>query len=281
MLPDQVRRCVHDKHYSLRTEEAYVYWIRWYIRVHAMKHPMDIGVDDIKRFLSYLTNERQVSVSTHKQALCALLFLYRQVLQTDFPWMDDIYRSNRPPRLPRLPAVLSPWEVSAVFDEMQATHALLARLMYGTGMRLMECMTLRFKDVDFGRREIIIREGKGRKDRVTMLPIALTTPLREQIDYAKGLYSADCAAMRPGVMLPDALERKYPKVGAQWEMVLGISLRSRIDRSALRHRPASSHVRADVPAGSQAGSRSSQADEAGDVPHLPPFVCHPLAGIGI
>lgn len=212
-LLDQVRRCIRDKHYSLRTEEAYVYWIRWYIRSHAMKHPMDMGVDDIKHFLSYLINERQVSVSTHKQALCALLFLYKQVLQTDFPWMDDIYRPSRPPRLP---TVLTPWEVSAVFDEMKGTHALMARLMYGTGMRLMECMSLRVKDVDFGRREILIREGKGRKDRVTMLPIALAAPLREQIEDAKELYCADRATDRPGVMLPDALERKYPKAGAQW-----------------------------------------------------------------
>lgn len=127
--------------------------------------------------------------------------------------MDGIYRLSRPPRLP---TVLTPWEVSAVFDEMKGTHALMARLMYGTGMRLMECMSLRVKDIDFGRREILMREGKGRKDRVTMLPIALAGPLREQIEYAKELYSADRADGRPGVMLPDALERKYPKAGAQW-----------------------------------------------------------------
>ena len=212
-LLDQVRRCIRDKHYSLRTEEAYVYWIRWYIRFHGLRHPMDMGAAEVKAFLSYLTNDRRVSVSTHKQALCALLFLYKQVLESDFPWMDDIYRPNRPPRLP---TVLTPWEVSAVLAEMQGTYALMARLMYGTGMRLMECMTLRVKDVDFGRREILIREGKGGKDRVTVLPLALVAPLRGQIEDAKAFHEADRAASRPGVMLPDALERKYPKAATQW-----------------------------------------------------------------
>ena len=212
-LLDQVRRCIRDKHYSLRTEEAYVYWIRWYIRFHGLKHPMDMGAAEVKAFLSYLTNERQVSVSTHKQALCALLFLYKQVLGCEFPWLDDVYRPNRPPRLP---TVLTQWEVSAVLAEMKGTHALMARLMYGTGMRLMECMTLRVKDVDFGRREIIIREGKGSKDRVTMLPVALVAPLREQIESARAIFDSDRATGRPGVMLPDALERKYSKAAVQW-----------------------------------------------------------------
>lgn len=212
-LLDQVRRCIRDKHYSLRTEEAYVYWIRWYIRFHGLKHPMDMGAAEVKAFLSCLTNERHVSVSTHKQALCALLFLYKQVLETDFPWLDDVYRPNRPPRLP---TVLTEWEVSAIFAEMKGIHAVMARLMYGTGMRLMECMRLRVKDVDFGRREIMIREGKGNKDRITMLPITLVAPLREHIERAKALYEEDRAAGRPGVMLPDALDRKYPKAAMQW-----------------------------------------------------------------
>lgn len=137
-LLDQVRRCIRDKHYSLRTEEAYVYWARWYIRFHGLKHPRNMGANEVKAFLSYLTNERHVSVSTHKQALCALLFLYKQVLALDLPWLDDLYRPQRPPRLP---TVLTEWEVAAVFGEMKGTHALMARLMYGTGMRLMECMT--------------------------------------------------------------------------------------------------------------------------------------------
>lgn len=212
-LLDQVKRCIRDKHYSLRTEEAYVYWIRWFIRFHALRHPLDMGATEVKAFLSYLTNERNVSVSTHKQALCALLFLYKQVLETDFPWMEDVYRPNRPPRLP---TVLTEWEVSAVFAEMKGIHAIMARLLYGTGMRLMECVALRVKDVDFGRREIVIREGKGFKDRITMLPLALVAPLKEQIALARSVYDADRASGRPGVMLPDALERKYRKAATQW-----------------------------------------------------------------
>lgn len=172
-----------------------------------------MGAAEVKAFLSYLANERQVSISTHKQALCALLFLYKQVLGSGFPWLDDIYRPSRPPRLP---TVLMQWEVSAVLAEMEGVHALMARLVYGTGMRLMECMTLQVKDVDFGRREIIIREGKGGKDRVTMLPIALVTPLREQIEWARRVYDDDRSTGRSGVMLPDALERKYPKAATQW-----------------------------------------------------------------
>lgn len=209
----RVKNCIRDKHYSLRTEEAYVYWIRWYIRFNGLRHPLEMGAAEVKAFLSYLTNERSVSVSTHKQALCALLFLYKQVLETDFPWLDDIYRPSRPARLP---TVLTEWEVTAVLAEMQGLHALMAKLLYGTGMRLMECAMLRVKDVDFGRREIIIREGKGFKDRVTMLPLALVVPLKEQVALAHALYDADRANGRPGVMLPDALERKYSKAALQW-----------------------------------------------------------------
>jgi integron integrase len=212
-LLSRVKNCIRDKHYSLRTEEAYVYWIRWYIRFHGLRHPLEMGAAEVKAFLSYLTNERSVSVSTHKQALCALLFLYKQVLETDFPWLDDIYRPNRPPRLP---TVLTEWEVTAVLAEMKGLHALMTKLLYGTGMRLMECISLRVKDVDFERREIIVREGKGFKDRVTMLPLALVAPLKEQIAFSKTLYEADRASNRPGVMLPDALERKYSKAAMQW-----------------------------------------------------------------
>jgi integrase len=164
------------------------------------------GADEVKAFLSYLTNERHVSVSTHKPALCALLFLYKQVLQVYFPWLDGVCRPNRPPRLP---IVLTEWEVSAVIAEMKDHHALVVKLQYGTGMRLMEALMLQVKNVDFGRREIIIREGK--KDKVTMLPLALVNPLKEQIALVRSFYDADGAAGRPGVMLPDALERKYSR----------------------------------------------------------------------
>ncbi len=148
-LLDQLKRCIRDKHYSPRTEKVYVYWVRWYIRFHGLRHPAEMGASEIKSFLSYLVNERSVSVSTHKQALCALLFLYKQMLAMEVPWMDDLHRPNKPPRRP---TVLTQTEVHAVFAQMHGVHGLMAQLMYGTGMRLMECVSLRIKDVDFARR---------------------------------------------------------------------------------------------------------------------------------
>lgn len=212
-LLDQVKRCIRDKHYSARTEEAYVYWIRWYIRFHNRRHPIDMGAAEVKQFLSYLTNERSVAVSTHKQALCALLFLYKQVLGIEFPWMEDLHRPTRPPKIP---AVLSQSEVATVFEHLSGTYSLVARTLYGTGMRLMECMTLRIKDVDFQRREITVRDGKGGKDRRTVLPLSLINPLNDQIAAARLLYESDRSNQRPGVMLPDALALKYPKAGTHW-----------------------------------------------------------------
>lgn len=212
-LLDQLKRCIRDKHYSVRTEEVYVYWARWFIRFHALRHPAEMGANEVKAFLSYLSNERHVAVATHKQALCALLFLYKQVLQVELPWMDELHRPSRPPRRP---VVLTPSEAASIFLHMHGVHALMAKLMYGTGMRLMECMTLRVKDVDFERREITIRHGKGGKDRMTMLPLSLATLLREQIALARTYYDADRTNKRMGVMLPDALERKYPRAAMQW-----------------------------------------------------------------
>lgn len=209
-LLDQVKHCIRDKHYSLRIEEAYVYWIRWFIRFHNLRHPAEMGATEVRAFLSYLSNEHGVSVSTHKQALCALLFLYKQVLQIEFPWLDDLHRPTRPARLP---TVLTQTEVVLVLTHLKGVHALMARLLYDTGMRMMEMMMLRIKDVDFGRREITIRFGKGGKDRRTMLPLTLVRQLKQQVDAARAFYDADRPAQRNGVMLLDALERKYLVAG--------------------------------------------------------------------
>lgn len=135
-LLSHVKNCLRDKHYSLRTEEAYVYWIRWFIRFHGLRHPLEMGAAEVKTFLSFLTNERSVRVSTHKQALTAFLFLYKQVLETDFSWLEDIYR---PTRAPRSPTVLTECEVAAVLSEMKGAHALITKLLYGAGMQRMEC----------------------------------------------------------------------------------------------------------------------------------------------
>jgi len=172
-----------------------------------------MGAPEIQAFLSYLANERNVSVSTHHQALCALLFLYKNVLQIELPWLDNVQRPSKPARRP---TVLTRQELELVFAKMEGVYLLIARLLYGTGMRLMECAQLRIKDVDFQRREITIRQGKGGKDRITMLPLSLLQPLREQVALAKEWYDDDRLNHRHGVMLPGALERKYPAAGTQW-----------------------------------------------------------------
>ncbi|NWG74849.1 MAG: integron integrase, partial [Rubrivivax sp.] len=200
-------------HYSLRTEEAYVHWIRAFVRFHGRRHPREMGGPQVEAFLSWLSAERGVSVSTHRQALSALLFLYQQVLGQQLPWMEAI---GRPQRKPRLPVVLSPAEVAAVLASLEGTHRVLAQLLYGTGMRIAEALQLRVKDVEFDRRVIVVRSGKGGKDRVVMLPATLAPALREQMQRARVLWEADTRAGRGGVQMPDALERKYPRAGASW-----------------------------------------------------------------
>ena len=212
-LLDAVRERVRYLHYSLRTEQAYAHWIRAFVRFHGMRHPRAMGKPEVEAFLTWLSNERGVSVATHRQALAAVLFLYQQVLGQQLPWMQDI---GRPQRKPRLPAVLSCSEVAAVLARLDGTHGVLARLLYGTGMRITEALQLRVKDVEFDRRVIVVRCGKGGKDRVTMLPATLAPGLREQVQRARALWEADARAGRGGVQMPDALERKYPRAGASW-----------------------------------------------------------------
>jgi integrase len=166
-LLDQLRESIRYKHYSLRTEQAYVYWMRWFIRFHGLKHPKEMAVLEVESFLRYLATERKSSASTHRVALSALLYLYKQVLSIELPWMEQI---GRPQRQQRLPVVLSPDEVRSIFDNLNGVHGLLARLLCGTGMRLMEGLRLRVKDIDFDRLTTIVREGKGGKDRAVMLP---------------------------------------------------------------------------------------------------------------
>lgn len=212
-LLDQVRERIRYLHYSLRTEEAYLHWIRGFIRFHGRRHPRDLGGAQVEEFLNELANARKVSASTHKQALCALLFLYRQVLGQDLPWMTQI---QRPAVRRRIPTVLMVDEVRRVLDHMAGEHALIARLLYGSGMRLMEAMRLRIKDVDFDRRVIVVRDGKGGKDRVVMLPSSLLHELRRQAAGARAFWEQDRALNRPGVEMPNALARKYPNGGCSW-----------------------------------------------------------------
>jgi integron integrase len=212
-LLDEVRAQVRYMHYSLRTEEAYVHWVRAFVRHHGMRHPAELGRPECESFLIWLANERGVAPATHKQALSALLFLYQKVLRMSLPWMSEI---GRPKHHERLPVVLTHDEVARLMHCLAPEHRLLAQLLYGTGMRLMEGIRLRVKDVDFERRAIIVREGKGGKDRVVMLPASLEAPLRAQLARLRVLWDADRAAGLPGVQLPNALARKYPRAPLSW-----------------------------------------------------------------
>jgi len=212
-LLDQVRSRLRTKHYSIRTEDQYVFWIRRFIRFHGLRHPRELGAREVEAFLSDLAVNGRVAASTQNQALSALLFLYREVLKVELPWLENLTRA-KPSQ--RLPVVLTPAEVRAVLDRMAGVYGLMARLLYGTGMRLMECVRLRVKDVDFGRNEIVIRDGKGAKDRVTMLPAALAAPLQEHLQRRRAIYEDDLRDGRAAVWLPDALAKKYPNAATEW-----------------------------------------------------------------
>jgi integron integrase len=212
-LLDQVRNRIRYKHYSRRTERAYVDWARRYILFHGKRHPREMSGPEVEAFLSYLANERNVAASTHQQALAALLFLYGEVLGVDLPWLGDI---ARPKKARRLPVVLTADEVRRVMLHLTGHPRLMAQLCYGAGLRLMECVRLRVKDLDTARGTIFVRAGKGGKDRVTMLPRVLQQDVADQLAIARTLYEQDRAAERPGVELPHALAVKYPAAALAW-----------------------------------------------------------------
>lgn len=212
-LLDQVRDRLRVKHYSIRTETQYLQWIKRFILFHDKRHPREMGAVEVEAFLTHLAVAGRVAAATQNQALSALLFLYREVLNIDLPWLDKVVRAKQPQRLP---VVLTRQEVTAILDRMTGVHGLMARLLYGTGMRLMECVRLRVKDVDFERAEIVVRDGKGAKDRITMLPQALIGPLQDHLRWRRQLFEDDKAKGRAAVYLPDALGKKYPTAAVDW-----------------------------------------------------------------
>lgn len=213
-LLDQVRAAIRTRHYSLRTEQAYCHWIKRFVIYHGKRHPLDIGAAEIEAFLSHLATERDVSASTQNQALAALLFLYKNVLDRDLPWLDGITRAKHSQHLP---TVLTQTETAALLRHLpNDTNGLVIRLLYGTGMRLLECLRLRIKDLDLQARAITIRDGKGGKDRVTMLPDSLVPALRDHLAVRRRWHDVDLAAGRADVDLPDALRRKYPRAPREW-----------------------------------------------------------------
>ncbi|HEU4593942.1 MAG TPA: integron integrase [Pyrinomonadaceae bacterium] len=212
-LLERVRRQIRLLHYSIRTEEAYVSHVKRFILFHRKRHPSEMGADEIRQYVSHLANEGRVSASTQNQALSALLFLYREVLGSDLPFIDGIERAKRPARVP---VVLTRVEVERVLASLSGTHHLMAGLLYGSGLRLMECVRLRAKDVDFGYSQITVRDGKGEKDRRTVLPRQLVAPLREHLARVRQMHEQDLRKSCGRVYLPYALERKYPHAAAEW-----------------------------------------------------------------
>jgi integron integrase len=235
-LLDQVRDRIRRLGMAKRTEEAYVGWIRRFILANHKRHPREMGSSEVEGFLTRLATEDQVAASTQNQALAALLFLYREVLQIELPWMEHIRRAKRPEYLP---TVLSRAEVGALLVQLSGLPGLLARLVYGTGMRLMEVLRLRTQDVRFARNEICVRRGKGAKDRITLLPPGLKAALQLQVEVVRALHAEDLAAGFGQVWLPDALARKYPNADRElgWQYLFPAASRSVDPRSGrvMRH----------------------------------------------
>ncbi len=224
-LLDQVRDAIRTKHYSYRTEQTYVQWIKRFILFHDKRHPKDMGESEIQTYITYLGSERTVSASTQNQALSAISFLYKYVLQKDIALPVDLIRPSRPQHLP---TVLSHQEAMSVINKMSGPPQLMARLLYGSGLRIMECLRLRVKDLDFGNHQLIVRDGKGEKDRATILPDSLLDDLHKQLQTVKAIHQRDLKEGFGEVSLPYALERKYPNAPKEfaWQFVFPASVRS-------------------------------------------------------
>jgi integron integrase len=234
-LLEQIRDVMRLKHYSLRTERTYCDWIERFIRFHRMRHPAEMAEPEVGEFLTHLARVGDVSASTQNQALSALLFLYKGVLKQEIGWLKQVERAKKPARLP---VVLSRDEVHKIFAHLHGTPGLMAGLLYGSGLRLMECVRLRVKDVDFAYARITVRDTKGGRDRVTMLPVNLTAPLQRHLQKAKAQHEQDLADGFGEVWLPDALARKYPNAAREWswQFVFPSSRISVDPRSQVRRR---------------------------------------------
>ena len=212
-LLDDVRNVMRVRHYSYQTEKIYIYWIKQYIFFHKITHPKDMGAAEVTAFLTHLAVERTVAASTQNQALFAVLFLYREVLKVDLPWLEEFTPAKKSERVP---VVLTREEVKLILDQLKGTNWLIANLLYGSGLRLIEALRLRVKDLDFGYRQIIVRDGKGGKDRFTVMPVKLIEPLQKQIETARKLHEADLRRGFGRVEMPFALGAKYPNADTEW-----------------------------------------------------------------
>jgi integron integrase len=212
-LLHQVRDVIRRKHYSIRTEQTYTDWIRRFILFHEKRHPQEMAEAEITQFLTSLARDGKVAASTQNQALSALLFLYQEVLKQEIGWLDSVERAKKPLRLP---VVLTRDEVRRIFAHLHGTHRLMVQLLYGSGLRLMECVRLRVKDIDFAYAQIVVRDGKGARDRITMLPVNLAHPLERHLQKVKAQHEEDLEAGFGTVYLPTALERKFPSAQRDW-----------------------------------------------------------------
>lgn len=212
-LLDRVRSALRVRHYSLRTEEAYIYWIKRYIFFHHKRHPLEMGEKEIGSFLNHLAEKENVAASTQNQALCALIFLYKHILQKEIGNLEFLW-ANKPKRLP---VVFAREEVSIILNQLSGIYWLMGMLLYGSGLRLLECLRLRVKDIDFKYNQIVVRDGKGEKDRVTMLPGKVKAPLQAHLQKVKKVHEEDLEKGFGAVYLPYALERKYPNANREWK----------------------------------------------------------------
>jgi integron integrase len=212
-LLDRVHDTIRRKHYSIRTEQAYVDWIKRFIFFHDKQHPKFLGATEVEVFLTHLAVDREVAASTQNQAQSALLFLYREILGVELPWLDHVERAKRPIKLP---VVLTTQQVAQVLNRLKGTHQLIGRLMYGTGLRILEALRLRVKDVDFQRKEILVRDGKGLKDRITMLPRGMLRPLQAHLEQVRATHQRDLEEGFGVVWMPHALARKYLSAPREW-----------------------------------------------------------------
>jgi integron integrase len=212
-LLDQVRDVIRRKHYSIRTEQAYIDWIKRFIIYHGKRHPGEMAEEEVAEFLTHLARDLNVAASTQNQALSALLFLYKEVLKHEIGWLQKVERAKKPPKLP---VVLSRAEVKQIFGHLHGVPKLMAGLLYGSGLRLMECVRLRIKDIDFELAQIIVRDAKGGKDRITMLPLNISEPLRRHLLRVKAQHDQDLEDGFGSVHLPFALARKCPKAAREW-----------------------------------------------------------------
>ncbi|MGQ0550462.1 MAG: integron integrase [Armatimonadota bacterium] len=256
-LLDSVRDAVRARHYSRRTEEAYVAWIRRYVLFHGKRHPAEMGAAEITQFLTSLAVQRKVAAATQNQALSALLFLYREVLDQEIPWLDSVVHAKRPRRLP---VVLTRDEIRAVVDQLNGVPRLMAVLLYGAGLRLLECARMRVKDVDFASNQIVVRAGKGDRDRMTMLPAAVKADLARHLEVVRRQHERDLRHGAGWVELPNALERKYPNAGREWawqwvfpatrlyvDRLTGQRRRHHLHETVLQHAVRNAVLRAGIP----------------------------------